>query len=350
VIAALDLARSTLLKETLKVSFLNHLFRSRAHRILSLGLLALTFYFFVSQFFPLWVLLVGPIIWGVPHIISSLRYNSLSFPIEKKNLFYKVQTLAWLLVFAYRLSIDVYEISLPLEQYPFAFELIAMSVSFVLQICIQKELNMKVLLGFFAFSSLVIATHFYPVYVSLILLIGHNYLPLINWWASCQTKADRQVFIIFSITFITLSLSILFGLIDPLFHYLSPVANIGFLHWDYSDIVTAIGGDINDYKFWYHVVCLYAFSQAVHYFMWLKAIPENYQPSQHPPSFRWSFNRLNSDFGSASIFVFLILILLGSAYWLFIEFHTARIIYFCIASYHGFMEISAIPFIKKIRP
>lgn len=346
-IAALDLVRSTLLKETLKVSFLNHLFRSRAHRVLILGLLALVFYFFASQFFPLWVLLIGPVIWGVPHIISSLRYNSFSFQSDKKDLFYKVQTLAWLIVFAYRLCIDVYDISLPLDQYPFAFELLAMSVSFFIHLIIQKEFNLKIALGFLAFCGLVFATHFYPVHVSLALLIGHNYLPLINWWASCQTKADRNSFIIFATTFIGLSLAIFFGAIDPLFHYFSPVAHIGFLNWDYSDIVTAIGGDVSDYKFWYHVVCLYAFSQAVHYFMWLKAIPENHQPSQHPPSFRWSLNRLSNDFGSSSIYLLLALVLLGSAYWLFVEFHTARVIYFCIASYHGFMEISAIPFIKS---
>ena len=86
---------------------------------------------------------------------------------------------------------------------------------------------------------------------------------------------------------------------------------------------------------------------ALHYFIWLKAIPENFQQSEHSPSFRWSYLKLSNDFGSSSVLLLGLLILFSSGIWLVYEFQVARLVYFGLASYHGFMEISAIPFLKS---
>jgi hypothetical protein len=79
----------------------------------------------------------------------------------------------------------------------------------------------------------------------------------------------------------------------------------------------------------------------------MKAIPENFQNQQYPPSFHTSIKQLDSDFGSSSIFILTGFVIWGAAYWLFFEFQMARTIYFAVASYHGFMELSALPFLKS---
>ena len=344
----LDFFRSKILKETLKVSFFRSLFLNRDQRILFLGLFALGFYFSVSLFFPMWVLLIGPVLWGVPHMISSLRYNVrhsfLDISEQKKVLVF--QSLIWLLVFAYRVAIDIYNRNLFLSSYPLLFESACLIASFFIQIYFSRQVTWRTIGFASVFTILVYSTYCFPIQTALVLLIGHNYIPLYSWFKSCQVKKDINVFWIVSSIYILLSVVIYLGLVDFLYSYINPQGQIKFLNWNYSDVVSSFGASPDDYKFWFHIVSLYAFSQAMHYFLWIKAIPENYQPQQHPPSFNWTFKRLANDFGSSSLHVMVALVIMGVAYWLFFEFQTARLIYFSLASYHGFMELSALPFLK----
>ncbi|MEQ1721844.1 MAG: hypothetical protein ABL930_01620 [Pseudobdellovibrio sp.] len=314
---------------------------------------ALLFYFLASQFFPLWVLLIGPIIWGVPHIISSLRYTNLSFSKSAQTQLLRFQFCIWSAVFVYRLLIDVFQFKLFWYDRPLMFEVTALLVSFVYQFHIYSRNNLKIDFGFILstvlFSILTVMTYYYPIQTALLALIGHNYLPLYAWYKSCQTPSDLKVFFTSAFLYIVASLCIYFGVLDSVYATLPPSGNIAFLKWDYSEVISPFVVGEMDYKFWYHIVVLYAFSQAMHYFIWMKAIPENYQLQQYPPSFKWSFNRLVNDFGSGSIFVLLGICFLGLIMWLFLEFQTARLVYFSIASYHGFMEISALPFLKSNR-
>ena len=347
--AKFDLLRAMLLKETLKFSFLNRLFHTRSLRVLILFLTAASFYFITSSFFPLWVLLLGPVLFGVPHLISSLRYSSLPFIEKARKKLLLLQFSLWALVFCYRIAADVFQQPVFLREYPLLFESLCLLVSFLFQVSLFRKISAKLVFSSLAFSVLLVATFLYPIQTALTALIGHNYLPLIAWYKSCQDRADRTVFAVSAFIYLFLTVIIFSGGTDFLYTLYTPVGTIGFLNWDYSEIVLPFVSGEFDYQFWFHVVVLYAFSQAIHYFIWMKAIPENYQKQQHPPSFQWTFNRLSSEFGSASVFLILILSGLVFLGWFFLEFQTARLVYFSIASYHGFMEISAIPFLLSNR-
>lgn len=318
-----------------------------------LFLMALVFYFTASSFFPLWVLLAGPILWGIPHIISSLRYSNLSFNEKFRNRLLRFQFMAWSTVFVYRLSIDIFHQDLFWAKQPLLFESVTLLISFVYQYylyrCQNLKMNFKFILSSVLFSVFVTMTYFYPIQTALVALIGHNYLPLFAWYKSCQNKSDIRVFAASALLYILFSCFIMAGTFDGLYKFIAPSGHISFLNWDYSEVISPFVTGQMDYQFWFHIVVLYAFSQAMHYFIWMKAIPENYQQQEYPPSFNWSFNRLVNDFGSSSIFILLAVSLLGLLMWLFLEFQTARLVYFSIASYHGFMEISALPFLKSNR-
>jgi hypothetical protein len=172
-------------------------------------------------------------------------------------------------------------------------------------------------------------------------------VPLVPWFKSCQNREDLKTFWTVTAVYILFSGANFMGAMDSAYQWVSPQGAIGFLHWDYSDVVSGFGAQPQDYQFWFHLVVLYAFSQSIHYFLWLKAIPENHQQQLFPPSFQWSFKQLANDFGSSSLYFLLALVGLGLAYWFVLEFQTARLLYFSIASYHGFMEISNLPFLRS---
>lgn len=335
------------------MSVFKSFFMSRSARIMILFLMASIFYFAVSSFFPLWVLLAGPILWGIPHIISSLRYSNLSFDESYRTHLLRFQFIVWSAVFIYRILIDVFHQNIFWATQPLLFEASALLVSFVYQFYIYRMQNLKVnfkfILSAVLFSIFITMTYFYPIQTALVALIGHNYLPLFAWYKSCQNKSDVKVFAASAFLYILFSVFIMTGTFDGLYKVFAPSGHISFLNWDYSEVISPFVTGEMDYRFWFHIVVLYAFSQAIHYFIWMKAIPENYQQQEYPPSFNWSFNRLVNDFGSSSIFVLLAISSIGLLMWLFLEFQTARLVYFSIASYHGFMEISAIPFLKSNR-
>ena len=346
-IAFLDTFRSKFLKLSLQVQVLKQLFLNRSNRIFVLFTIAFLFYLSASLFFPLWVLLAGPIIWGVPHLISSLRYTNLNFDRRQKYRLHAFQFTAWTLVFAYRFCIDILQFDLFWSQHTLLFETCVLMASFLFQTYVVKRWTLQNLIYFFLFTGLILSTYFFTIETALVALIGHNYVPLFAWFKSCQNKKDLKTFVYASFLFITASALILFGAFDGLYQFIKPSGQISFLNWDYSEVIAPFVSENYDYQFWFRIVVLYAFSQALHYFIWLKAIPENFQQSEHPPSFRWSYLKLSNDFGSSSVLLLGLLILMTSGIWLVYEFQVARLVYFGLASYHGFMEISAIPFLKS---
>lgn len=354
-ISFFDRARSQLLKIVLQHTLLNHLFRKRPTRILFFGVLALFLYFFGSIFFPLWILVLGPLILGIPHLISSLRYNFIlgNKPTTKRNYLIPLQGILWSTVLIYRISVDLLKIELPLHDQAFLVEFIALFISFVSQFFIFKAINKRSLFYSLLFIILVYATNKFPVQVGLILLIGHNYLPLITWQKSCRNEDDFRTFIKLSSLYIILTTIVLSGTHEVIYSithpYFIPQKAMPFLNLDFIKMIEPFGGTIEASDFWFRIVVLYAFSQAFHYFIWLKAIPENYQPQNFPPSFRWSFQKLSTDFGGVTLSILFMLFAFGTIYWAFFEYQTARTIYFAIASYHGFMEISCLPFLQSNR-
>ena len=357
-ISLLDLLRSKILKLSLKVGGLQYLFFNRAGRVFVLFLSAILFYLATSLFFPLWVLLIGPIIWGVPHLIASLRYSTQTLNLKsiQKVSVQKIHLVLWTLVFLYRFFNDVIGYPLFLSQFPLLFEALALTLAAAVQIYLVKKnislrefFEMEFLKSLFSisFSAFVVAMiYLYPIQTSLTALIGHNYLPLFFWYKSCSTKEDLKVFALSAGIFILASIAIYSGWFVGIYHWLAPQGHIGFLNWDYSEIISPYVSEELDYQFWYRIVSLYAFSQALHYFMWLKAIPENYQKHSHPPSFRSSISMLQNEFGSGAISVLLLFCLIGISLWALLEFQSARLFYFSLASYNGFMELSAIAFVK----
>ena len=75
---ALDGVRARLLRLTMRVPRLRRIYLHRAHRHLAIFCVGAFFAFLGCIYFPLELLCAGPIIYGIPHLLASLRYTHVS--------------------------------------------------------------------------------------------------------------------------------------------------------------------------------------------------------------------------------------------------------------------------------
>src|SRR3954471_12798590 len=70
-----DGVRVATLRLTLAVPALREAFCRRPLRLAWLFALSCAVYLPLSLLFPLWVLAIGPVVFGIPHLFASLRYS-----------------------------------------------------------------------------------------------------------------------------------------------------------------------------------------------------------------------------------------------------------------------------------
>jgi hypothetical protein len=101
------------------------------------------------------------------------------------------------------------------------------------------------------------------------------------------------------------------------------------------------------------VVLLFAFAQAVHYATWLRLIPEQDRDRKTPRTFVASLRALRADLGTFLLGAFLLLGL-GIAVWALFDLAAARVGYFRLALFHGYLELSALALVfvawQPLRP
>ena len=90
----------------------------------------------------------------------------------------------------------------------------------------------------------------------------------------------------------------------------------------------------------------YAFGQSLHYFVWLRAIPDQYLYRSVPVTFRQSLGLFRRDFSKLGGTMILVTVsagvLVGLAALLLAAGETARLIYLSVASWHGYLEITGL--------
>jgi len=85
---------------------------------------------------------------------------------------------------------------------------------------------------------------------------------------------------------------------------------------------------------WYRSLVIYTFGLSIHYFVWLKAIPESFNKFEHPNSFSFNFKNLRQDLGTKTLIAFILVIRVGWILWQF-NLPLGSAIYFEIAILHG---------------
>jgi len=111
---------------------------------------------------------------------------------------------------------------------------------------------------------------------------------------------------------------------------------------DYADLGKMILYGSTDYHLWFHAVVAYAFGQALHYFVWLKAIPDQQHHHEVPAGFRQSYRLLVEDFGRKTVAMMVIASLAMLGVWALQAMPEARATYFAVAAFHGYLEMAGL--------
>ncbi len=279
---------------------------------------------------PFWVLVVSPLVLGPVHLWASFRYTT---PAE--NLKSSLHLLACFVAFSgfYFLR----NASAHLAELVSGEEILAAGLVCVFLLSSAHSFRVRKLHSLLMLISvLVIATLLVkmPYQTLVAALFVHNLIAFYFWWLKCNTVPKKNNWML--CLFITGAVCILafFGLFDT---YLAKHEYKPFVLSLASMFKTSSASSLR-------LVFVFGLTQSLHYFIWLRAIPELSIAGRAPPCWRQSFRFLLRDLGAvgSSIAVCSCLLLAGFLLWsTFVSSaFKAYQLYIAAAGFHGFYEIA----------
>lgn len=351
----LDEIRSQILRVTMSFPKVRPIFQTRSIRLAVLFTLSTAISLVLAIHFPLWVLAIGPLVYGVPHLASSLRFFHYSLRSKPEGLkngmkdpsfvpFFRLVIPLWGLVATYRLFTTLTPNSMPLSEWAGSnwIEISALLLTFLAAATLYRRQSSFVLIRLLCLLPMIHFSWSYPAATIGAFVLIHNFVGFFYWIASASNRAEKQVgMAALAVTFMIHG-AIILRIFDE-FSLLGNLAeHIDFAAIHYRDIGKMIAPWSSDERFWFHAVQAYAFGQSIHYFIWLKAIPDQHHYHEIPTSFRQSVRLLQNDFGMKCLLWIIYLTLGGFVIWLIKGIVLARIFYFSLATFHGYLEIAGL--------
>jgi hypothetical protein len=347
--------RVSALRLTLSHPILRRIFRHRPARLLCLFVASFTLYLPLSFYFPLWVLAIGPLVWGIPHIVASIRYQHYIFA---KNLEERGRVkvtliftgIIWAMVVFFRVYTDFFHSTFFWDRgYPGLIETAFGGIILGGLFVIFRSKPIEIFLAALGLISFTVLIFLVPVETAAVLILAHNFVAFFYWIFASRTRADRVVAITATVIFSLIHILVLRKVFDSLIN-LSPGPS--YLPWaqlSLESLGRSIAPHSRDWSVWYRCLTLYAFGQSLHYFVWLKAIPDLFTPSQNPTSFKTAWQTLKKDMGMRPALLASVATVVPLVVWTVLGFNYAFRLYFAIASLHGYMEIAGLGFFLSRR-
>jgi hypothetical protein len=314
-LAPLDHLRATLLR------FVAPRARSvvveRERRVAVVGSLLMITALLSTSALPMGFLALGPLVWGVPHIVSDLRYLVARPGYHRRG---------WVLV-AMMGGIVAAGVG-----YGVRGGLAGAAGALVVARATRtrRAIGLAVVLALFA-----LAVWAGPM-ADLVFAHGHNLVGVMIWWA-WRPRGTRLHWITLAL-FVGGCALILAGALAPLATFtggfdapwtkLTPES----LAWGLSPWPWGVMS--------MRLLVLYAFAQSVHYVVWLRLVPEDDRERATPRSFAQSYRALSADVGAIVIWAALFAAL-GFAVWAAFNVGQARNGYIQTAFFHGYLELAA---------
>jgi hypothetical protein len=289
------------------------LVRRRDLRVAAFGCTVIVMALAGSVLLPLWLLALGPVILGTPHVLSDVRYLVMRPGYHRRALFW--------------LPVGIPLIVAGCGFYPMEFGLAAVAAAALL--CsgsIGKKAAALVV------TALLLTAAVWAGEISqLIFAHVHNLVALALWWF--WRPRTHWTSILVPILFAAAALALAAG-------WLTPSGNAwswfpGGMDMESHAATLAPGLSL---EFGGRVVLLYAFAQAVHYGIWLRLIPEDDRPRETPRTFAATVRALEVDVGRVVLWT-TVAVAAGIAVWAVLDLAAARIGYLRMALFHGYLEL-----------
>ncbi|MCB9688718.1 MAG: hypothetical protein H6738_18820 [Alphaproteobacteria bacterium] len=294
--------------------------RSREVRIGLHGALAVGGSLLLAAIAPLWMLALGPLLLGVPHLVADLRYLVAKPGLHRRS---GAWVVAGLLV-ASSVTADLRWGLVGAALVP-----LASSGSLARRALAAAGLGA---LAFAAFAA--------PRSTALGLAHAHNVVAVVAWMtlavALHEGAGSRAVRWGTTLAFFVGGALILGGALDPvLLHGPSLPGGPSI-----RDHLAALAPGMTP-PWGHRWVVAFAYAQSVHYGLWLRIVPEEARERPAPRSWEASLRALRTDLG-APVFAAAVLLCVGLAVWGLADLAAAREGYLRLALFHGPLELAVL--------
>jgi hypothetical protein len=296
------------------------LVRSRDLRVAVFGTLSLTLALVLTSTVPLVVLAVVPLLLGVPHVGSDLRYLVFR-PGLHRRFALVAGSIALFAAHSYtvdaRFGIGVTLLAIVLARGAHhGRRLLALAIAATWMGLACSDLML---------TSLAFA-HF------------HNFVAIAFLWA-WRPKGAGRLQLVPIVVFAIYALVIALGGVDAVVARANGLAGVvgrTGLDWNlalYAPGVAAPWGP--------RLVLLFAFAQSAHYSVWLRLLPEDDRDRETPPTWAATLRSLRADVGMPMA-VLLFAATIALALWATIDLYEARMGYLRMVLFHGYLEMAVL--------
>lgn len=311
-LAPADSVRSAILK--VASPWVSPLFADRRRRVWWLGVFSVVSAFVVTGLVPLWSLALGPVLLGVPHLVSDVRYLVVRPKLHLKP---------WLLVL-----VGAPLLATSLGAGP------EIGVLAIVPAVFGAGWSWRLVVVGIVGLGLTAAAYLEPFGFQLAFVHAHNLVAVLLWWSlTSRTKSMAWVPLLTLVG----AIAILGGALDPLVTW-SGGWNAPWTGTSFTEFVESITPNL-DPTLAGRLVLSFCFLQSVHYAVWLRLVPDDARPRPAPRTFAASWNALVADFGLPPLLVFVALCL-ALAVWGAVSLPQARLGYLQLATFHGYLELA----------
>ncbi|WP_437959905.1 hypothetical protein WME76_09815 [Sorangium sp. So ce119] len=265
---------------------------------------------------PTWLLALGPIVLGVPHVLADVRYL-----VARPGL--------------HRRGLAALAVAAPLAAGAVTSRLACGLLAAVAAAFVARGTRRRRAVAIACLAPLVCVAMAFRGLSELVFAHAHNAIA-VGLWCAWRPRRTRWHLVPLAL-FLGSSAALATGLLDPLWRAAAAaLPGLGApIHAHVRDIAPRAPGDLG-----VRLVLLYAFAQSVHYAVWLRLVPEDDRPRPAPRGFVSSWRALADDLGRPLLWLTAAAALALIA-WACFDLLAARAGYLRFAVFHGHLELAA---------
>ncbi len=343
----LDSLRARLLQWTLRAPLLRRIFLDRPLRLFVMFLAFEAIALVVACTVPVWQLVLGPLIYGTIHLASSVRY--IDYGLRQGGQATHPRALRWFVgvcaaYIGYRVlrfvavnaggaasasewqgtaTVDALLLVAGLTIAAWAYRVPASSVArgvlMVLPVIWGLLESPRMTVGILAFA--------------------HNFVAFAVWYQIAAHRRDRLVVACSAVVLGLLTLLLATGSLESVRTTIAIDAASGTFGLSLERLGRFFWRTAPEDR-WPAIAAAFALGQSTHYFVWLRAIPDQAHKHAVPASFQQSVRLLHQDFGPRFGRWVIGVVLVGTIAFFALGFDQGRQLYFAVAGFHGFVEIA----------
>jgi hypothetical protein len=298
-----------------------YLVRHREARVAVGGTMAVVLAFALATVFPLGLLLLGPVVLGVPHLAADFRYVVLRIGLHR--------------VLAGALALPAFVAAVLLSSPPLGLVAAAIA-SAVTPGSVRRRV---VLVASFVAGAAWLSTLAHDGLV--VFAHGHNFVAVVLWTMWWRDRSALRLLPIVALVAATAAIAL--GAVDFAF----ADRGAAFAGVPLESFRASLAPGVAD-PWAGRLVIAFAMAQSVHYAIWLRLVPDDDRERTTPRTFAASWRAFVADLGGIGALA-TVALAAGLVGWALVDLGAARDGYLRLAAFHGYVELIGLG-VLAVRP